>query len=299
MAIIRVVESNSDCELSDSESPLTNIDTPPPTPISWTIGNDLLNDGAGRLSVICPLSSVVERCFPLLLLNSSPCFQEENQDYYERFKASSPFHVILHTEDTSPIPRILLEDYLFPHIESRPLRTSLPFTSHQPNRTVDCTVDRIDNHLLPASDLDCPTFRYSSAALPSLMIRQDVWVRLTYHSDQTARSTPKMRVRSTKGFILDHEYEVLELEVLPAAPINSVQTVLLFMPPPFIHVDVPISIEANSYVRQEYYLQSAIWTQKEFGSVTAVLTKEQDEKRTMTVLKLIQRKNLAFRCQQC
>lgn len=301
MTILEITESNSDGELSDTESALTDVDTPASSTMRemWAIGNDMLNDGAGQLSVICPLNSNVERKFPLLLLNSSPCYQEENQDYFNRFRESYPAPVILHTETTSPIPRLLRDNYLFPGAQLRPLRTNLPFTSHQSNRTVYCTADRVDDHLLPSSNHATPTFRYSSESLPSLMVRQDTWVRLMFHFDQAAVTTPSLRVRSTKGFVLDHEYEILELELLPVAVPNSIQTILLLLPPPFIHMDVPISVEKNSHVRQEYQLQSAIWTREEYGSETAVLTKEQHEERLMTVLKLIQRKNIALRRQQC
>lgn len=262
---------------------------------TWMISNNLLYDGGGRLPAIYPLNSSGQRDFPLILLN--PCYDEENQDYYSRFR-NRVDNVILHTTVASPIPRLLRDNFLFPQTEMRPIRDNLPFSSEQRNQSLDCTADKVEGLLLPTRVSAPPTFIYSAEALPSLMIRQDSWVHLKYQQNGALKTSQGMRVRSTKGFVQDYKFEVLELEPTFFDPKDHMNTVLFLVPPPFIHGDVPISVEVDSFMRTSFDVENAVWMEKEFGEEVVVLTKDQHDERNFQVLKLLQRSTMAFRRQR-
>lgn len=163
---------------------------------------------------------------------------------------------------------------------------------------VVCTADEVEGIVLPTCINPQRTFHYLSNSLPTAMLQHNSWVQIVYHHNGTQSVTQAFLVRSTKGFVDNNSLEIVELESVFANPTHPEKTILLLLPSPFIHQNVPISVERDSFNRETIDAVNTIWTEKEeFADGTELLLEEQEE-RDIMVMKLLQRQTIAYRLQR-
>lgn len=259
-----------------------------------TIRKDLIDGSSGVLVAVYALDPSVERGFPLFILN--PHYPEANQAIFRRFFAEFEALAILHHSYTSPIPAVFLENYVLPRIETKETGLELPHSIPHAELIV-CTAEEVGGIVLPTYNTRLRTFRILPKSLPTAKFQHNSWVSIIYNRNDRAIVIPAHPIRSTKGFVDDDHFEIIELKAMPYGHTAPTETHLLLVPSPLIHADVPISVERNSFNRATIDAISSIGLEEDGLGGKADLAPEGQEDRIALAMQILQRQTIAYRDQ--
>lgn len=157
-----------------------------------------------------------------------------------------------------------LREHLCPRKTQRwKMHRLLPSILPGPN-SITCSVEPVANTWIGGCPLPIPTFRLLDGSEPSLRIRANSMVQLIYEGDgPVLEDTPPMYVRSTRGHSNDAKYEIIELELPTFNEGRSRRVMYLHIPPPFLHEDIPISLEHSTANLASVNHSLYDWDQKE------------------------------------
>lgn len=246
-----------------------------------------LRQRAGYLAAIHPITSRLQRLPATHILN--PHYPLVNQNlllrhadrsdnihfciqYYAVFPASDTLRNLFQLDRSNNI-------WLF--------YNPIPPILYGLDQRVFCPTTHGDDTFILGYKHPVPTFKYLASFFPNIRIRQHARIQLLYSHNRGITYTAPLIVRGSRGFSHDYNYEILELQCPEVDTNNKNYTMFLFVPPPFVHIEVGMITSSGSSNEKTHADLLERWNAVEKQQVKK-LTELGKLERSLTVWKLLQ-----------